>query len=217
MQFIDIHTHQFLKKESIISIQSFSVTQNLLALPIDELISVGLHPWDASVENFEQQFKRLVNFAKQVNVKMIGECGLDKIKGAKLKDQIWILEQQIALAESLNKPLILHCVKSFSELIEIKARLKVKVPMIIHGFNKSQESGRQLLDKGFILSFGKAILNSNSGAAKLVVSTDHFFLETDDAETPIEEIYKAAANLKKCSIDELKARIFADWNKLNLH
>lgn len=88
--------------------------------------------------------------------------------------------------------------------------------MIIHGFNKNEELGQQLLGKGFLLSFGLAALKGNSGAAKLIQSTNNFFLETDDADISIEEIYQAAAILKKCSIDELKARIFADWKKLNL-
>jgi TatD DNase family protein len=88
--------------------------------------------------------------------------------------------------------------------------------MIIHGFNKNEQLGKQLLDKGFLLSFGIAALKENSGAAKLIQSTNNFFLETDDADVSIEEIYQAAAILKKCTVDELKARIFADWNKLNL-
>jgi len=42
----------------------------------------------------------------------------------------------------------------------------------------------------------------------------HFFLETDSADVEIEEIYTAAANLKKCNVEALKARIFADFKNL---
>ncbi|WP_131536381.1 TatD family hydrolase [Pedobacter nototheniae] len=215
MDFLDIHTHKSAQKKGVISIQSLSLTSDIfLAMPKTKPISIGLHPWYATIDKMETQLKYLMVLAKQSNVKMIGECGLDKLRGESLESQILILEQQIAIAQMLNKPIILHCVKSFAELIEIKDRLKVKVPMIIHGFNKNEEMGKQLIAKGFFLSFGKAILNPESGAAQIVANTDYFFLETDDEEISIEEIYETAANLKKCSVEALKARIFADWKKL---
>lgn len=215
MDFLDIHTHKSAQTKGVISIQSLSLTSDIfLAMPKTKPISIGLHPWYATMDKLETQLKYLTVLAKQTNVKMIGECGLDKLKGESLENQILILEQQIIIAEMLNKPVILHCVKSFAELMEIKDRLKVKVPMIIHGFNKNEEMGQQLMAKGFLLSFGSAILNPESGAAKLIANTDHFFLETDDAEISIEEIYETAAKLKKCSVEALKARIFADWKKL---
>ncbi|WP_316846064.1 TatD family hydrolase [Pedobacter psychrodurus] len=217
MDFLDIHNHKVATQPGVISIQSLSLTSDIfLAMPKTKPISVGLHPWFAKVEHLELQMKYLTVVATQTNVKQIGECGLDRLRGEKLENQILILEKQIELAEKLNKPLILHCVKCFSELIAIKDQLKVKVPMIIHGFNKNETLGHQLLGKGFLLSFGLAVLKKDSGAAKLIQSTDSFFLETDDADISIEEIYQAAAILKKCTVDELKARIFTDWNKLNL-
>ncbi len=214
MQFLDIHTHRPIEKVGVLSIQSLSLTSVQL-LPITP-ISVGLHPWYATLDQLDVQFKSLTEIAAQSNVKLIGECGLDKLKGEKLDNQLQILTLQILLAEKLKKPLILHCVKAFDELISLKQQLKVKVPMIIHGFNKNAELGQQLVGKGFYLSFGKAILDPHSGAAKLIATIDTFFLETDDAAVTIEEIYTAAANLKKCSVDELKACIFANWKKLEL-
>lgn len=214
MQFLDIHTHQSIEKAGVLSIQSLSLT-SVLPLPTTP-ISVGLHPWYATLNQLDVQLKSLTEIATQNNVKLIGECGLDKLKGEKLENQLQILTPQLLLAEKLNKPLILHCVKAFDELVKLKQRLKIKVPMIIHGFNKNAELGQQLVAKGFYLSFGKAILDPNSGAAKLIANMDVFFLETDDAATTIEEIYVAAANLKKCSVDELKACIFANWKKLGL-
>lgn len=217
MDFLDLHTHKTAIKSGEITIQSLSLTDDIfLAMPKKKPISIGLHPWYASIKKLELHIKYLTVLAKQDNVKMIGECGLDKIKGESLENQLIILAKQIALAEQLNKPLILHCVKSFAELIAIKEQLKVKVPMIMHGFNKNETLGRQLLDKGFFLSFGAAILKENSAAAKLIKELDFFFLETDDSQTSIEEVYHAAAKIKNISIDELKQVIFANWEKLNL-
>lgn len=217
MDFLDLHTHKTSTKSGEITIQSLSLTNDIfLAMPKKKSISIGLHPWYASIEKLELHMKYLTVLARQDNVKMIGECGLDKIKGETLENQLIILAQQIALAEQLNKPLILHCVKSFAELITIKEKLKVKVPMIIHGFNKNETFGRQLLDKGFFLSFGASILKETSSIAQLIKELDFFFLETDDSQTGIEEIYNAVAKIKNISIDELKQVIFANWKRLNL-
>ncbi|TCC93936.1 hydrolase TatD [Pedobacter frigiditerrae] len=217
MDFLDIHTHKTATQSGVTSIQSLTLTDDIfLAMPKKKPISIGLHPWYATIDKLEVQMKYLVFLAKQTNVKLIGECGLDKLRGEKLENQLAILERQILLAEELKKPLILHCVKSFSELIEVKEKLKVKVPMIIHGFNKNEELGEQLVAKGFSLSFGAAVLKENSGAAKLVEELDDFYLETDDSEITIQEIYHAVAEIKKCSVDELKAIIFANCKKINL-
>jgi len=215
MQYLDLHTHSASQKKDVISVQSLSLTDDvLLAIPKTWPIAVGLHPWFAKLERLETNLRDLQIIAKQENVKLIGECGLDKLRGEKMENQLLMLTQQIILAQKLNKPLILHCVRSFSELIALKDKMKVNVPMIIHGFNKSEELGKQLLAKGFLLSFGAGILKPHSAAAKLAQKTDDFFLETDDSETPIAEIYQHVANLKKCSIEVLKARIFANWEKL---
>ncbi len=215
MQYIDIHTHYVTQRKEVYGIQSLTLTGKVFgAITKTEPISVGLHPWFAKIDELETHLLYLTEVAAQKNVKLIGECGLDKLRGERIEDQLVILSQQILLAERLGKPLILHCVKSFAELIAVKDKLKVKVPIIIHGFNKNEKLGEQLLGKGFFLSIGEAALNAESGAAKLLQQTDRFFLETDDSEVPIEQIYAHVANLKKCSVEHLKARIFADWKKI---
>ncbi|WP_316801574.1 TatD family hydrolase [Pedobacter frigidisoli] len=217
MDFLDVHTHQSGKKNGVTSIQSLSLTSDIfLAMPKTKPISIGLHPWYAKLNQLPLQMRYMEVLAKQDNVKLIGECGLDKLKGEPLHNQISILKEQMLLAEKIQKPIILHCVKAFSELMVLKEELQMKIPLIIHGFNKNQQLGRQMQNKGFLLSFGSDILKSGSGAAELVKNSTQFLLETDSAETSIEQIYQAAANLKKCSVDELKAIIFTNWKELNL-
>lgn len=216
LQLLDIHTHKVTTNLDATSIQSFSLTHPISALPTDRPISVGLHPWYATLQNLEEQLAELTAIARHPQVKMIGECGLDRLRGESLANQLLILEKQIALAENLNKPLILHCVRCFDELVAIKKRLRVQVPMVIHGFNKNAELGQQLLDKGFWLSFGANMLKQELNAVNLLANTDRFFLETDEDEVDIATIYELASNLKKSSLDELKALIFANWKKIGL-
>lgn len=217
MQFIDIHTHRFSQNEEVIAVKSISLGHDDLPnLQQNQPLAVGLHPWYAKLENLDEQLAILTQIAKEDKVCFIGECGLDSLRGEKMSNQLEVLEAQILLAQELQKPVILHCVKAFDELVALKKKLNVTIPMVVHGFNKSEQLGQQLLNLGFQLSFGKSILNPNSGAAKLLTQIPHFFLETDDSDVEIEEIYTAAANLKKCSIDQLKARIFADCKNLKI-
>lgn len=217
MQFLDIHTHQEGKEDGVRRILSLSLTRGMqVALPEDQELSLGLHPWFATIEHLEEDYSRLAEVVRETRVKLIGECGLDRLKGESLENQLIILRKQLKLANELHKPVILHCVRCFDELMALQKEMKVSVPLIIHGFNKDEELGRRLLEKGFYLSFGKAILHTNSGPADLLKHIDMFFLETDAADCSIQEIYQAAANLKNTSVEEMKAFIFANWKKIML-
>jgi TatD DNase family protein len=214
--FLNIHTHRRLLLPEVESILSLSVGHDDLKSIADFSVALGIHPWFMEETNLVNDLKTLIQYAVQPKVKMIGECGLDSLKGASFEVQLKVFEVQLNLAKSLKKPVILHCVKAYDELIAVTKKINPMVPMILHGFNKSEQLGQQLLGQGFLLSFGKAILNANSGASFLLKNMDNFFLETDDAELDIEAIYTAAANLKNITVDELKALIFTNWNNLNL-
>lgn len=217
MQFLDLHTHQQQNNPGTRQILSLSLTGGMHSIPPGNPdVSIGLHPWFATLENFAADYSILAKLAGEEQVKMIGECGLDRMKGAPVEEQLIMLRKQILLAAEVNKPAILHCVKCFDELMALQKSLKPTVPLIVHGFNKHEELGQQLMDKGFYLSFGKAILNASSGAAKLLKNSSVFFLETDDADCGITEIYQAAANLKNCTVDEMQALVFTSWDKINL-
>lgn len=216
MQFLDIHTHRETRDAGTQSILSISIAGPQTSWPEAQWLSAGLHPWFATLAHLEKDLKKLAELAENPAVKLIGECGLDRLRGERLENQLIILKKQLELAAELDKPVILHCVRCFDALIALKNELKPPVPLIVHGFNKHELLGRQLQDQGFLLSFGKAILNPGSAAARLLKDTAFFFLETDGAGCGIAEIYQAAANLKKCTVEEVKALIFASWKKIKL-
>ena len=61
---------------------------------------------------------------------------------------------QANLAEETHKPLIIHCVKAWADLIACKKAVKPEMPWIIHGFRGNGELASQLVRLGFYLSFG---------------------------------------------------------------
>lgn len=216
LPYLDLHTHHESLDPEVEAIQSLNISGNLfLVMPKSKAISVGLHPWWLAKDNFTESFNYLKIVARQANVKMIGEAGLDKIKGADLSFQLAVFECQIRLAEELAKPIIIHCVRAFDELIALKKKLKPSVPLIIHGFNKKGEFAKSLVRQGFYLSYDLSMMN-NSSMRDFIRNQDVFFLETDESVQPINQLYEYIAQIKAISIEELKQQIHKNWQTIGL-
>lgn len=169
--------------------------------------SAGIHPWYISA--LDVQFRVLSELATNPNCLAIGECGLDKLCSTPFELQVEVFKSQVYLAAKTQKPLIIHCVKAFDELIKIKKAFIIDIPWVIHGFNQKTEIARQLLAQGFYFSLGKALLNPESNASKWLqnLPIERLLLETDDAEIPIEQIYKVAASAINLSESELVSNL----------
>ena len=181
----------------------------------DHLFSVGIHPYDINLVN-ENSFKELETYLSHKNCKAIGECGLDKLLISDINTQKQVLQKQLELAIKYNKPVIIHCVKAFDELIEVCKPFNNKIKLIIHGFNKSEELALQLISKGFYLSLNHTIFNKeNFDFTKLPINK--LFLETDDnTSITIFEVYEMASRKFKITEDALKEKINANFNLLFL-
>lgn len=178
------------------------------------IFSAGIHPKDIS-KNFEAQLSWLREIAVDKNCVAIGECGLDSLVEADLDIQKEVFLRQIFLANELKKPLIIHCVRQFQELLNYKKG--AHVPMIIHGFNKKSTVGNQLTLKGFHFSFGKSLLqNVDLQLFFRKLPLDHFFLETDAAEIDINLIYQKAAEIKNISLELTQEIIEENLQKIGI-
>jgi TatD DNase family protein len=212
---LNFHTHRQLQPANGKAIVNIIVGEDE-SIVADGWFSAGLHPWYFDEHDFENRLTALEALAADPNVKLIGECGLDRLRGVSLDVQEFVFEKQIKLAEKLNKPMVVHCVKCFSELLAIKKRLSPQVPLVIHGFNNKLQLGLQLQEAGFYFSLGAAILHPDSNAATFLnhISANRLFLETDDSEIGIEAVFNAAASIRKTTLNHLKDTIFANWVSL---
>jgi TatD DNase family protein len=213
MSFLNLHSHQldFFSEQKLIYnllIQDLSKFNH-----INEWLTVGIHPWYADAANWPQQLQQITLVSQHPQVIGIGECGLDKLITMPITQQLAIFEAQVQLAENIQKPVIIHCVRAFNELIYWKKRNKVTVPLIIHGFNNNMAIAQQLLAHGFYISLGAALLKKDSNAAKTLrmMPLERFFLENDDSPTPIQEIYQKASILLDLPIDMLKLQIWRNF------
>lgn len=212
MQFFNLHTHKFTDNPSVLELVNQYPWEFDNAIP---QYSIGIHPWYINKERLANDLKLIEEKLQLKECLALGECGLDKRIEIPLALQIEVFEKQIALAEKYQKPLVLHLVAAFDELIEIKKRLKISVPIIIHGFSKNEQLAKQLLAKGFYLSFGKYLLkNPELKEVFQAVPNDSFFLETDTLEESLEEVYLLAALYKDMTLTEMKNQVATNWAKV---
>ncbi|AWA30720.1 hydrolase TatD [Flavobacterium magnum] len=180
--------------------------------------SIGIHPWRIEGADIDAQLDLMEARLSDPNCVAIGECGLDKRIDTPLERQIEVFESQWLLAEKYRKPVIIHCVAAYQEVIGIKKRLGISVPSIIHGFSKSGQVADSLLQHGFYISFGKYLLRNPELATVFAsIPDDRFFLETDTVDEAIEKVYEVAAKAKGIGIAGLQeivrgnfARVFPE-------
>lgn len=214
MKYIDIHTHTVIPKtqENRISFYNRIVGQETLGdLSHIEMFSVGIHPWFIhSDKSNDQLLEQLWEKAKQPEVWMIGEAGLDKLHETPLERQLYLFEQQALLAEELHKPLIIHCVKAWSELLALRKKIRPLSPWLIHGFRGKRELAEQLLKENIYLSFGEQF----QSAALQIAWPTHFFLETDESKLDIQEIYEKVAAALSVPTEMLMEQIEQNFSLL---
>jgi TatD DNase family protein len=208
----NLHTHNYTNQEHILELV------NQYPWVLDEKIpfySIGIHPWYIDESRLNSDLQIIEQKLVLNNCLALGECGLDKRIEIPLETQKKVFKAQILLAEKYQKPLVLHCVAAFQEIIQIKKELNITVPMIIHGFSKNQPTAKQLLDNEFYLSFGKYLVrNPELKTVFQSVPNDRFFLETDTIEESLEEVYALAAKYKNIEIEELKEIVVNNFEKV---
>ena len=213
--FVDIHTHNAKANDDLIQI----VNLNLEApCPKQGYFSYGIHPWALDNVGFqlEEAFALLEQRLKSPNVVALGEAGLDKMHKESFEQQIAIFERHIEFSETLQKPMILHNVKSHNEILALRKKHNAKQPWILHGFNGTKQDIQQLTGQGLYLSIGESLLHPERKITKSLknIPLELLFLETDMAEIGIEKVYEAAATLLEMDINALRAQIFSNFAAL---
>ncbi len=172
--------------------------------------SLGFHPYNVGKVNEQETLEKVRDAVKHPRILAIGEIGLDKTIEAPMEDQLRIFEKQVKIAESASLPVVLHVVRSFNEILDFMKAHQPMVPMIIHGYNGNVTVAEELVKAGFLISFGQAITKEHSKIVEALqkVPIEMMFLETDEGDMDIREIYQFAAEVKGVSVEHLRVQIF---------
>ncbi|MGH1520189.1 TatD family hydrolase [Chryseobacterium sp. JK1] len=198
MDFFDFHHHKKYIRNGVYNL-------DIERIPPDFPYSIGIHPKDIDVNNLKMQFNWMRSMMFQ-SCFAIGECGLDSLVPIDPKIQEEVFLRQIEISNEVKRPMIIHCVRKFYEVISFKK--KAEQPMIIHGFNKKRQVAEDLLANNFYLSFGKPVLY-NLSLQDILKTTplDKIFLETDNDDFNIEELYLKVSEIKEISVERLNEQI----------
>ena len=202
MQYFNLHTHQFTNQPDVLELVNQYPQEFDASIPF---YSIGIHPLFIDENRLEKDFQVVDEKLSLPECLALGECGLDKRAETLFEVQQMVFEKQLALAGKHQKPVVIHCVAAFQELIETRKRLKITVPMIVHGFSKKTELAKQLIDNGFYVSFGKNLLrNPELESVFKSIPNNRFLLETDLIEEGIHDVYALAAKYKGIELIDLQ-------------
>ena len=178
--YLDVHSHtQHSTSDTLVIRNQYPLTADTR-----EPFSVGIHPW--FLNDFEAQWNALIPLAQHFNCWAIGECGLDKNVTSPLSLQQEIFLRHIELAESLELPLIIHCVKAYAEVIQLRKRTHSQQLWILHGFRKNLKVAQELIAHGIAISFGTPLLYSHQLQEVFKkIPSEYRFFESDDSIQPL--------------------------------
>jgi TatD DNase family protein len=217
--FIDIHSHHAEAEEGVFRIYNVFAS-DFPKFSSDRPISVGLHPWNLTVETSHDLSLILDGETSHdlslQNILAVGEAGLDRIIQTPMDIQIKAFRTQIDLSIEYKKPLIIHCVKAFPELSELRKEYRNATPWIIHGFNANQTIAAECVKMGIYISLSSRLFRNPEKTAQIakVIPVSMIFAETDDDIVPIHEIYQTISGLYNLSLQKIKETILENFSRV---
>lgn len=143
--------------------------------------SVGVHPHEVSKMR-EEDFDTLRELSKHPKVVAIGEIGLDFYYDLSPRDdQRYWFKRQLALAEELDMPVIIHSRDASQECFDIISASNVRKG-VIHCYSGSAPMAQDYADMGFYIGIGGSLTFKNNKKTVEVVEKlplEKILIETD--------------------------------------
>lgn len=143
-------------------------------------VCLGLHPWFLD-EHGEDALQRLERALQAQAVVALGECGVDALV-ENVERQWQLFDAQLKIAQRLNLPVVIHCVKYYDEVGKRLKALSLPARGLIHGFTGSEQQAQRLIELGYVLGIGGAVTFDRAQKLKRTVArlpADGFVLESD--------------------------------------
>lgn len=186
--------------------------------------AAGLHPWWVADWQAESQSLTALLAAELENDRClaVGECGLDGLIEIPLEQQLPVFEEQLSLADSLNKPVIIHVRKSHQQVLGLLKRHSLKAGGVVHAFSGSLELAQSYWQQGFYLGVGGAITYPRANKTRQAIAQmplASLLLETDAPDMPLSgqqgqrnspiylpKVAAQLAQLKQCSLADIQQK-----------
>lgn len=207
--FIDIHNHGALPAAGIFTVENLMAHEDRMPSYTDGMVfTCGIHPWHLDENKLGEQLSIVKSCVITDEVIAVGEAGFDKLKGPSTDLQRKAFREQVMIATEAGKPVFIHCVRAWDELLMAHKQIRPGYPWLVHGFRGNKELASQLVSKGMYLSFWfDFVMRPEASDLIKNIPSDRIFLETDGSGADIREIYLKVAGDLELSISELQLRI----------
>ncbi|MEO6062238.1 MAG: TatD family hydrolase [Thermoflexales bacterium] len=177
----------------------------------DTWAAVGIHP-NAAADLDGGALAALLELAGRPRVVAIGEIGLDYHWNSVPPDVARVaFERQIALAQVLGKPIIIHCRDAMADVLNVLADTnggQNRVPVLLHAFSGDSDQARVAVARGYMIGIGGPLTYKRSDELRAIacsVPLGSIVLETDSPYlTP--EPYRGRRNEPR-HVAEVSARL----------
>lgn len=148
--------------------------------------AVGLHPLEAQkwTPSLARETEKIAQ--SDPRVVAIGETGLDFYKAENPEEQKRAFWEQLAIAQRLDKPVIIHCRDAAQDLVQLVKQFQNQqhgaVKGVMHCWAGSPEETQNCLDLGFYISFSGLVTFKNAKqvqASAKIVPDHRLLVETD--------------------------------------
>lgn len=213
MPLVNFHSHHPLPSTQV------GLISHSIIMPFEpkerQLYSVGLHPYDIS-SVAPQWLDDLRQAASAAQVGAIGECGIDRGIAVPVNLQLELFTQHIRLAEQLQKPLLIHAVRAYADLLFLKKKHQPLSPWIIHGYQGKLINTKQLVAHDFYFSIGEALLQQKKDWESIVrlIPPARLLVETDASLLSVGEIYRKLADLCGMMVGDLEKQVYQNYKRI---
>lgn len=144
--------------------------------------AVGVHPHDA-ITFTEADLAALEQMLTHKKVVALGEIGLDyHYDHSPRETQKAVFRRQLALAEKMNKPVIIHAREAHADLLAILKSGAETNRGVMHCYSGSSELAREYIKLNFFLSMGGPVTFTNARKLPEIIKkipSGRLLIETD--------------------------------------
>jgi len=207
--YVDIHSHNHQKTDHV-KVVSIFIGENTNA--ITNYICIGIHPWHSNIPTADLEPKFAPHFERMV---ALGEIGLDRTVDIPIEKQQEVFKAQLDIAQKHQLPVVIHCVKAYSDILTTISRYR-GLTYIFHGFYANEIILNDLLKYKSYFSMGQRELQRKNGTTLIrQIPLNRLFLETDDSNGNIEEVYNATSKATDIDLLELRELIYSNYTHLS--
>ncbi len=221
-----------------VDVESLRRARRLVREEPDISMAVGIHPTSTADWHSAASLRTLREFAAEARVVAIGEIGLDYHWDKSPKDvQKRAFEDQLALAQDLGLPVIIHNRDASADVLPIledwarglSGELAAR-PGVLHSFSASMTHAERALEARFYIGISGPVTYKNADELRRVaawVPDDRLLIETDGPFlTPhphrgkrnepayVALVAERLASLRQVSVEDLAAQTTANAQRL---